>query len=246
LGFIKKLGRKINKTANQFTSNLTKKPLKAAQQFAEFRIGGLPIEAGKLAIEEMQPKPPPEPTPNTQLEALRKEMSDDAKNFRANIDGYKSEKIQGLLPSYDMAKEEGVRRTRENYSRRGLLYSGLGQKGDAEARGAVQGEFNRAVAGINQEAEGIATRKEKAAASIGLEQMGLLMNQAEQYYNMSAENDIARRKALGSLASGFGYAAGAYAGRDQSQGLLQPGSFSGSGLDPQPSRYGTLLGVNYG
>jgi hypothetical protein len=247
LGFLRNVGRSINRSAINIGRNITRNPAQAFADVAKLRIAGVAEPAAKEAISGLMPKVEPPPVPTDPTSALRAELSADAKKFREGIGGYKSERVQGLLPSFGIAKEEGVRRTRENFGRRGLLYSGLGQKGEAETRGAVQGEFNRAVAGINQEAEEIATRKEKAAAALGLEQMSMLMGQAEQYYNISAENDIARRRALGNLASGIGYGAGAYFG-NQSQGLLgsQQAQPQYAAFAPQPTSYGSLLGVNYG
>jgi hypothetical protein len=241
LGWLSDAGRRINRAV----INAGRDPVKTLTSFQNHRIGGLPVAAGEKYIDSMTPKPPPAPKPNTALAALRAEMTDDAKKFRQNIEGYTAGRVQGLLPSLQDAASEGTRRTRENFSRRGLLYSGMAQKGEAESTGAVKSEYARAVAGINAEAQKIATSKEKAAAAIGLEQMQNLMNQAEQYYNISSENDIARRRAIGNLAGGVGYGVGAYYGANQNQGLLSSPP-NQSQFSVQPTSYGSLLGVNYG
>lgn len=177
------------------------------------QAGGVPGLIGASEVNNLfKQDEPPAPTQDERLKRIREEMASDADEFRSNLGAYKNRKKQGLIGDYADAKEEGVRRTRENYGRRGLLYSGLAQKGEAEMKGAIQSQYDRSVADINREAEQIADAKERAAAAAGIEDAQQLLNQAEQYYNLSAQNDLARRRAFGSLASGIGYGMGSIAG----------------------------------
>lgn len=210
-----------------------------ATSYVVGQAGGVPGLLGLDAVEKMmEAEEPPMPTEDERLKKIRREMSDDATDFRSNLESFKNRKKQGLLSEYSDAKEEGVRRTRENYGRRGLLYSGLASEGEAEIKGQIQGQYNEAKAGINQEAEQIADAKERAAAAVGIDQAQQLLGQAEQYYNMSAQNDLARRRAFGNLASGLGYGLGSIAGAGkQPNGLIaqQPQMVT---MNDNPQLYG--------
>lgn len=248
MGFsLRRIGRSINRAVNDTVGNVTSvirnpgqiadDPLGTLTNFTLATRGGIP---GQMAVNEvskmLEPEEPPMPTEDERLKKLREEMFSDAKDFRSNIDAFKNRKTQGLLGDYSTAKEEGVRRTRENYGRRGLLYSGLAKKGEAETKGAIQGEYNRAKTQINQEAEQIADAKERAAAAVGIDQAQQLLGQAEQYYNLSAQNDLARRRAFGNLASGIGYGLGSIAGSGkQPQGLIQQQQVT---MNDNPQLYG--------
>lgn len=202
-----------NRTVNNAQSLYNQIRENPVTSYVVGQAGGVPgligaNEVGKL----LEGDEPPAPTQDERLKRIRDEMASDADKFRSNLGAYKNRKKQGLIGDYADAKEEGVRRTRENYGRRGLLYSGLAQKGEAEMKGAIQSQYDRSVADINREAEQIADAKERAAAAAGIEDAQQLLNQAEQYYNLSAQNDLARRRAFGSLASGIGYGMGSIAG----------------------------------
>ena len=168
-------------------------------------------------------------------EAKRKELMTnirgEASDFRKNLGSYKEGLINDLMPTYRAAEEEGTRRTREGASRRGLLYSGLEKKQESANRGTLAATLAQQKANINNEAETLARKKESAAASAGLAESQMLMQQAEDYYNISMQNQLNRRKAMGSLFSGIGYAIGSssYKPEDQTktgnQGLISMNTY---------------------
>lgn len=234
------IGRAINRGANNLVNNVVdtiRNPGRIADDplglLTDYTIGvrgGIPAQIGIDEVKKMMtPEEPPEPKQDQRLIDIRREMSEDATKFRSGLDDYKRGKKSGLIGAYADATEQGVRRTRENYSRRGLLYSGLANRGETEVRGNIQGQFDRSMADINREAEQIADTKEQAAAAAGIEQATQLLNQAEQYYNISSQNDLARRRAFGNLASGIGYGAGSLIGSGGGQGLINS--------QPQPRDY---------
>lgn len=168
----------------------------------------------------------------TDVDRQRLELSADAGDFRGNIDEYKKDRMSGLLEQAKYQSEEGAKKIREGFSNRGLLYSGFEPKKQSEFRGQIASELAKSRAGINKEAEDIARRKEMLAASVGLENFGNLMNQAEQYYNMAAENDLNRRRALGNVIAGIGYGIGSFYGNKNPSDSYNDysGSNSGGGL----------------
>lgn len=145
-------------------------------------------------------------------EALRAGIKTEAEDFRANLPDYIRQRQGVLADTARMAEEQGVRRTREGFEGRGLLYSGLAQSGEAGLRGEIRTQLRRGQSEIAQSAEELARRKELAAAASGLEQASQLMNEAEQYYNMSMQNQIARRRAMQGLIGGIGYGIGSFIG----------------------------------
>lgn len=196
--------------------------------------GGLPgtaiVNAGNTGnwsdqLLGKQPEPPSAGI-DKRMEDIQREMKEDARKYREQLEYTRGQRMGGLLPEYQEAAREGTRRTRENYGRRGLLYSGLRKKGEGELKGKLASELARAQAGIREETERTAQMKEMAAAAQGLENASILMNQAEQYYNLSMQNDLARRRAFGLLGQGLGRAAGTYYGQQSSPAMQDSGDYA--------------------
>ena len=149
---------------------------------------------------------------SARMKQLREGLKADSDKFAGNLDNYKREQFQGLLPAYNQALEKGTRNVREGAGRRGLLYSGLAQKGEREMRGQLASQMDRSKVAISQDARSLAMKKAAAATASGLQNAAMLMQQSEQYYNLSMQNQLNRRKALGAIAQGAGEAAGTYFG----------------------------------
>lgn len=143
---------------------------------------------------------------------MQRLLGTEADEFRKNIDEYKQDRVEGLLPTYQLAEERGTRLAREDSSRRGLLYSGLGKKQESEVRSNLAQQFAQQKADINVEAESLARKKEFAAAAASLDQQMKLLGEAENYYNIAMQNQVSRRRQLAQLFGGIGYGIGAFAG----------------------------------
>jgi len=143
---------------------------------------------------------------------MQRQLGDEAESFRQNLDDYKQDRVEGLLPTYQLAEERGTELSRESSSRRGLLFSGLAKKQEGEMRSNLAQELAQQKADINVEAETLARKKELAAAASSLDQQMRLLGEAENYYNISMQNQANRRRQLANLFGGIGYGIGSYAG----------------------------------
>lgn len=227
-------GNVANNNRQQIADKFSKYAKDPAKMYAGGSAGGVPGIVGINAPDTgnwsdqlvgKQPEPPSAGV-DKRLEDIQREMKEDARKYRENLEYTRGQRMGGLLPEYQEAAREGTRRTRENYGRRGLLYSGLRKKGEGELKGKLASELARAQAGIREETERTAQMKEMAAAAQGLENASILMNQAEQYYNMSMQNDLARRRAFGLLGQGLGRAAGTYYGQQSAPAMKDTGAYA--------------------
>lgn len=243
--------RNIGPDINREFNNAIRNPLQTYSDIAmgNAGLGAAAPTARQIGMNLVNPPvaKPPEPGQDPRLTALQTTAEQDAKKFRQDLEGFKQRQFTGLLPSFQIAGEEGVRRTRENVARRGLLYSGLAKKAEGSVRGELATQIAGARSSIAKEAEQIADAKDRAAAAMGLDMMNQLMGQAEQYYNISFENNLARRRAIGQIAAGVGYGAGALLGNKDNTNVssLSFGDYNSSNF-AQPTEYGGLLGVKYG
>lgn len=241
----------ISDVGERELGNAIKNPLQTYSDLAmgNAGLGAFAPIARQLGTGVLNPKSPKpfEPTADPRLTALQETAAADAKKFREGLQGFKQNQFMGLLPSFQMAEDQGVRRTRENMSRRGLLYSGLAKEAEGQVKGQLATQIASAKSGISKEAEQIADAKERASAAMGLDMINQLLGQAEQYYNISFENNLARRRAIGQIAAGVGYGAGALYGTKSAQTNANPsyGDYNSTNF-AQSTEYGGLLGVNYG
>lgn len=148
-----------------------------------------------------------------QQKAFEKEISLDATNFRKNIPDYTADQYRGLLPQARDTLDTGLNTIRVGSNNRGMLFSGLREHGEQSLRSDLASMLAAQQRNINQEAEEIATAKEKTAASTGLATFGRNLENSERLFNLRLENAINRRRALADLGAGLGYGAGAFAGR---------------------------------
>ena len=144
-------------------------------------------------------------------------MGEEADAFREGLPDYIRDRQQTLTDTFRLAEDEGVRRTRENFGGRGLLYSGMAQAGEAGLKGELANQLASGKAAISSESENLARKKEYAAAAAGLEEAAKLMDSAEQYYNLSMQNDLLRRRNMTNLIKGVGYGVGAYYGSQEEE-----------------------------
>jgi hypothetical protein len=208
-----------------------KNPTKETQQLAR-RIGGgikkYPVEVGAVLggaagaatgyAANMLGKQPKGPKGGTdpRLTGLRGEMVNEAKDFKRNLGQYRDDQYQGLLSAANQARDTGTRQIREGMSSRGLLYSGMRAGKESELQSGLESGLAQGRYDINRESSALLKKKQLAAQMVGLDSLNQLQNSIENYYNLQMQNQMARRQAFGQLASGLGYAAGAYFGGQQS------------------------------
>lgn len=112
-----------------------------------------------------------------------------------------------LKQEADAALESGIRKTRQNYNQRGMLYSGLREGGEQTVKGRVASALAEQTAGANRDSSLRAEAQRAQEASIGLQTARENQLRAEQIFDQSMRNQVARRQALQALGEGVGYAA---------------------------------------
>lgn len=164
-----------------------------------------------------------------------------AKSFRENLPQFSAEQYRNLLPQARDTLDTGLNTIRVGSNNRGMLFSGLREHGEQSLRSDLASMLASQQKNINQESENIATAKEKAAASIGLNNFASNIENADRLFNMRLENAIARRRAISDLGSGIGYGIGAFAAR----GKGSPNSQNGLLIDEEEffTRRPDLLGT---
>lgn len=146
---------------------------------------------------------------------LLKDMQASSDRFRERLPEFKKEQERAILPTYSQAMEEGTRRTKENYARRGLLQSGLRRKGETDLRGELSKQLAEAKSDISRRSETLANQMETASLQANFDAAAQLMSSAENLYNIQQQNLIARRQSMRQLAAGLGYGLGSYYGNRQ-------------------------------
>lgn len=107
---------------------------------------------------------------------------------------------------------EGLRKTRENYNSRGLLYSGLREGGEQKKRQQVAGALSSGLMGAKRESANSMSAAENAYASVDLQNQQESLALAHQAFDTANSNNIARLQAMQQLGQGVGKAAGDLAG----------------------------------
>ncbi len=107
---------------------------------------------------------------------------------------------------------QGLKNTRQNYSNRGLLYSGLREGGEQKVKTAGASQLANAMASTARESANSTTAAKNAYASVGLAQQAESLQMAHEAFDTANANSIARLQAMQQLGSGVGAAAGTYFG----------------------------------
>ena len=116
------------------------------------------------------------------------------------------------------ALDQGVRGARQNYNRRGLLYSGMREGAEQGARGAVAGAYASGMAGAERESANSLEAAKSAYDQVDLATQQEALTRANQAFDTASANNIARLQAMQQLGYGLGRVGG-----------LVAGSYSGSG-----------------
>lgn len=142
------------------------------------------------------------------LDDQRKKLQDFATDYEAKAPELRNQRVQGLLGTYGDTLREGSRKLKEDYNRRGLLYSGLRAKGEGEFKSGLEGSLRKEIYNVNKEISDISQAQKEAAAAVGLQNAQELAQRAEDLYNLQTENQLARQRSLQAMASGIGSLAG--------------------------------------
>lgn len=117
------------------------------------------------------------------------------------------------------ALSSGLKNTRQNYNSRGLLYSGLREGGEAGIKNQVGLNMASNIAGTKRDYESTLSKEKQAYTSLGFAQQQQNLELANQAFETTMKNNIARNQAYEQLGYGVGSLVGtgySYANRQQS------------------------------
>jgi hypothetical protein len=138
----------------------------------------------------------------------------------------------GLKSAANENMNAGVKKTRQNYNSRGLLYSGMREGGEDAIKNAAAGGLASDIANTRAEYGNLLNEQKQAYANVGLADQRDLVNQANETFEIATKNSIARQQAYQQLGQGLGYAAATvYGGQNQqSASTASMPNMSGGGL----------------
>ncbi len=110
------------------------------------------------------------------------------------------------------ALDQGLKNTRQNYSGRGLLYSGMRQGAEQGVKAGVASQLSSAMTGTARDAANSKMAAQNAYASVDLASQQENLTRANQAFDTASANNIARLQAMQQLGSGLGSAAGSLYG----------------------------------
>ncbi len=137
------------------------------------------------------------------------------------------EQENNLKQSAGEALGQGLKGTRENFNRRGLLYSGGRESGENKVKGAVAGSLASGLSGARRESANSLSSAQNAYGSVDLANQQQSLELAHQAFDTANQNNIARLQAMQQLGLGLGSAVGAYAGSRGTSATSSPGGSSG-------------------
>lgn len=176
--------------------------------------------------------------------SLKDRLTSEAADFSKNLDSYKSAERSLIEAEGNAALDSGLRKTRESFNRRGLLYSGLRQGGEQSLRGRVAEQIARSWFEANKQLDQLADSKKAVAAASGLQAARDEAQRQSEIESMRMQSQVARMQAFQQLGSVAGSAAGYYYGsRPDAVATEQPinnDSFRVTGVGN--SRYATNTG----
>ncbi len=140
------------------------------------------------------------------------------------------EQENNLKQSAGEALGQGLKGTRENFNRRGLLYSGGRESGENKVKGSVAGSLASGLSGARRESANSLSSAQNAYGSVDLANQQQSLELAHQAFDTANQNNIARLQAMQQLGLGLGSAVGSIAGsRGGSSGGYSSGGSSGGG-----------------
>lgn len=145
--------------------------------------------------------------------------------------------IENQRNAANEALSSGLKNTRENYNRRGLLYSGLREGGEQGIKEKVGANLASNIAGTKRDYMNTLSSEKAAYSSLGFAQQQADLERANQAFEITTKNNIARSQAYEQLGYGVGGLVGNFAGRN-SQPAQTNSPYQSSYATERPSSYG--------
>lgn len=165
---------------------------------------------------------------------LKNQMGQNINTLSSGIMGQED----NLRRSAASALGQGVDAARNNFNRRGLLYSGARQGAEQSVRSNVAGALSSSLSGTEREATNAIQSSKEAYAAVGAQNEAERVQLAKEAFITASANSIARAQAMQQLGSGLGSAFGTTAGsQKQEQERIYVGSperLEGDYSNPMP------------
>lgn len=116
--------------------------------------------------------------------------------------------VQNQRELANEALSSGIHKTRQNYNSRGLLYSGLREGGEQGIKGKVGSSLASNIASTKRDYQNTLASEKAAYTSLGFAQQAADLERANQAFEVTTRNNIARAQAYEQLGYGVGSLAG--------------------------------------
>lgn len=162
-----------------------------------------------------------------------------------NNSAMENEAIEGIKDSAQRGADAGVKKTRQNYNSRGLLYSGMREGGESGVKSAAAAGLAGDISSTKSEYRNMLDQQKQAYAQVGMAQQAAQLELANQAFETATKNSVARAQAYQQLAGGLGQAAGYYYGSKGNSSAATPtetakpnpsNSWSGNAYTQDPNR----------
>lgn len=140
------------------------------------------------------------------------------------IDQNPKEMNQAIQNQRDIANQNlstGLKKTRENYNSRGLLYSGMREGGEQGIKSNAAASLASGIAGTSRDYQNTLASEKSAYTSLGFAQQQADLDRANQAFEITTKNNIARAQAYEQLGYGVGSLAGTMYGQQKAPAAQQ-------------------------
>jgi hypothetical protein len=122
------------------------------------------------------------------------------------LPGQQQDEENMLTREATTAMGEGLKKTRQNYNQRGLLYGGMREGGESQVRSQTASALSSNLSGVRRDYQNEADAKKTAIAQLGLAAQKEALERASMVQEQTMKNSVARMQAYQQLGQGVGYA----------------------------------------
>ena len=159
-----------------------------------------------------KPPAPGDPGESPELTALREKLTGEAQGFRKDLGEMQGAASNSITKQGMNTLDTGIDHVNKGANDRGLLYSGMREKNEADLRGNVASTMAGQKSASNKELSNLADAKDMTAATVGMEAYKDSVNRASEIAAQNQSNAIARGQAMQAIGNAGGSALGAYYG----------------------------------
>ncbi len=168
----------------------------------------------------------PSPGEDPQVAALRDRLFGEAQEFDKGLSGTQAQASNQIEKEGNLALQSGLKGTKQNFNRRGLLYSGLREAGEQDVRGRVASGMAQQKAQSNKELTDLARAKWQKVAQVGLQGYQDSVNREAEISGINLQNQVARAQMMQALGQTGGQIAGSYYGSQNNSQQFRNGNLA--------------------